>query len=174
MAPRTPSRNRSGMNPYQRRVALYILITLIAAYVAPLVAAAAAGLVGALQGENGPGALLLLLMTDEGPYGQASTLFTPLIAGLTVTTLWTAQNRRWTYAVIGLCAAGVAAAVALSLILSNDETAQLLYWHASEGADSLASFDLLKNRFLGMVIGALATVIGVLLGLKAVDTESAG
>tara|TARA_R110002051_G_scaffold1221_5_gene6724 strand:+ start:2799 stop:3290 length:492 start_codon:yes stop_codon:yes gene_type:complete len=159
------------MTANQIRVAIYILIGLLGLYVAPLVAAAGPALFGTLTGETGPGKLLLMLMTDDGPYGQSSALMTPLIAGLTVATLWSRTNRRWAYTAIAVSVTGVLAAVILWYGLSDPLAAEAMWFRASPGVDSAEAFGILKDRFLGGAIVALATVVGVLLGLRAADTD---
>jgi len=162
--PATPA----GMTANQRRIAVYILIGLLALYIAPLLAAAGPTLFGGLHGEAGPGALLLQLMIGGGPYAQASAVMTPLIAGLTVATMWSRAYRRWAYVAIGLSAAGVLAAVILWYGLSGT-AAEPIYYYAPAGYDDALAFASLKERFLGAVFGTLATVVAVLLGLRATD-----
>lgn len=158
---------KGGLSPSQRRVAVYLLIAALGAYIAPVVAGAVVAPFGGLNGESGPGLLLLLVMTTGGPLAQASVVLTPLIAGLTVATMWTKSYRRWAYVIIGLSAAGIFACVVLWYYMSGPSAEPMSYYATTNGYDDPVRFADLKERFLTGVMSALTTMIAVVLGLRA-------
>ena len=187
-------RSSSGglMNPEQRRYAVAGVLIILGVYVAPLVLAvvtipALIPLKNGLEGSFAEGLPELLagfyveLILGQGPISQAPSVLLPLLAALTVATLWSPSHRRVTRAAVMISAAGMLAAVILHYLLVNENVAfNLVHFredlldHPDVTGDEAPAllFEAAKGRYVTKALQDLATVLAILLGVKVIPGRS--
>jgi len=153
-----------------RTIGLWAIPILLSLYAAPLYALAIAGAFGGLTGDSFVGKWFVsLIASPDAALNLFHKILMPITAGVTVATLWSGENARWTRRVVIGLLLTIVLSIWFLVTFGISDVQKNMYQSADVKAITTdGQFYTLATSYLSRFQETLTTYLLVLLGLQAI------